>query len=122
MVNPCWPRVEFCVSCVCVREDAEWRCARASVCAVEEIAHFKNTDSNPAPFKPALSLTNTSNRSISLPHSQLPARSGEAWRQIARRARRQVRCRRHNYLRPILTTGAILTQRHGTRVRVGKGR
>ena len=58
MVNPCWPRVEFvCRVCVCanVREDAEWRCARASVCAVEEIAHFKNTDSNPAPFKPALS-------------------------------------------------------------------
>ena len=74
MVNPCWPRVEFCVSCVCVcanvREDAEWNgCARASVCAVEEIAHFKNTDSNPAPFKPALSQIPQTGSSLFLTHN-----------------------------------------------------
>ena len=36
MVNPCWPRVEFCVSCVCVcanvREDAERMCESERVC------------------------------------------------------------------------------------------
>ena len=79
--------------------------ARASVCAVEEIAHFKNTDSNPAPFKPALShkYLKPDHLSSSLTTAG-SLRSGEAWRQIARRARRQVRCWRHNYLRPILTT------------------